>query len=138
MNSIFKELLEELINGTDLLIEEFANIGPRSHKWGVDVKLHLMQPEDKKLQHAPRIKVFRGSWTNYGENFTITLTEKPFIVGDYKKVVTSREMKMLMNNVVKYRIPLLNFWYDSHRDLDELRDQMDIIDAGGVVKKEYV
>ena len=137
MKSIFKEMLEQIINQVDILSEEFANVDPRCHKWGVNVKFHILQMEDQRLKHGARIKVFKESWSK-GDNFTITISDTPIVIGNWKSIVTTKELNILKKCVKIYKIPLLNFWHDSGKTPDELRDQMDIIDAGGVVEKEYV
>jgi hypothetical protein len=127
MNNIFKKLLEEFVNQTDMLVEEFSNASPDEHGWGIDVKFHIMQPSDKRLQHGARIKVFRQSWAS-GDNFTITISDEPQVIGDYSKVVTTKELNVLLFKVKKYRSALLSFWNNPNMSMSELRTAMDNID----------
>jgi hypothetical protein len=101
-----------------------ANVGPRDHKFGVDVKLHIYQPGDQKLQHGPRIKIFKSN-----QDYSITLNSDPnkmFIVG--KSFLNNRENKIVLDNVRKYRSAFIKFWNDPNMTTEELRDLMDIID----------
>lgn len=125
MNNIEKSLLE-LIANEDNLILEFANIAPRDHRFGVEVNLHVMQPGDKQLEHEPRIKVYTGSWQS-GPNFTITLEENPRVIGDSSNVVDGKQLKILVQNVKKYRSAFISFWNDSGMTTAELKDLMDKI-----------
>jgi hypothetical protein len=133
MNNQFKILLEEVLNQTDKMILEFANVGPREHKWGIDIKFHIMQPDKKKLRHGPRLKFYNNSWTS-GPNFTITISEKPIVVGDYTHLVSKSELALLIRSVIKYRIPLLNFWNDPSHTVGEMLEQMEMIDNGKKVE----
>lgn len=102
-------------------IDEMANIGPKSHRFGVDVKLHLLQPGTRKLSHGPRVKVFRGT-----DEFVITLNTDPDkmrIIGT--SFLNSQETKRVFRNVVKFRSAFLQFWNDPKMDTDELHDLMD-------------
>jgi len=108
------------------LILEFSNIGPKTHKFGVDVKLHLMQPDNKdKLKHGPRVKIFK---TKPGFDFTITLEKVPRVIGDWKKLVSEKEKNILMQKIEHYREAFLKFWNDPGMTSDEFKDLMDEID----------
>jgi hypothetical protein len=126
--SDIKLLLEES------LILEFANIGSRVHKLGLNITLHLMQPADKHLQHAPRIKIYKKG---ISETFSISITEPPRVIGNYKDVVTLSEVNYLKQCVQKFKVPFLNFWYDTNMDTNDLEDQMDTIRSGGKVEPTY-
>jgi hypothetical protein len=123
---MFKELLKQSIDKEDLLILEFANLGPKLHKFGVDVNFHIMQPTDRKLQHGPRIKVYVSSWTS-GDTFSITISNIPKVIGEWKSVVSSKELKILLSNVKKYRVPLLEFWNTPSMTVDVLVEKMEEI-----------
>lgn len=133
--NIIEELLKEYTND-DVLIEEFANIAPETHKFGVDVRFHLMQPNDKKLQHGPRLKVYKISWLK-GENFTISISDNPIVIGNWKQVVTKKELNILLDKVKKYKVALLNFWYDPSKTTYDFEKQMKMIDNNEYVKEEY-
>lgn len=103
---------------------EMANIGPKTHKFGIDVKLNILQPGDRKISHGPRIKVFRGD-----KDFSITLNKdasKMKIVG--KSFLSPKETKTVLTKVSKYRNAFLNFWNNQQMTTDELREEMDAID----------
>jgi hypothetical protein len=77
----YDEIFELLsITEEDNLILEFANFEPEEHKLGTDLKMHIMQPGDKKLKHGPRIKLF-----NNEHDFTISISNdinKIKVIGD--------------------------------------------------------
>lgn len=106
-----------------------ANIGPRLHKFGVDIKMQILQPDDKKLMHGPQVGFFKDS---PGEGFSISIDpdpEKITLIGGPSGLVKQCEADRLIEQVKKYRIPLLNFWHQSGMTVDELRDQMDKVNA---------
>jgi hypothetical protein len=121
MNTIEKVISE--LNLEDSLILEFANIGPSIHEFGVEVNLHLMQPDDKKLKHSPRIKVYIGSWKT-GANFTITLENNPRVIGKTTDIVNGKELKILLKQVKKHRLAFIEFWNNSDMTVDQLKELM--------------
>ena len=113
----FQEFLEfKYISKEDDLILEFANMSPRMHNFGVDVKLHVFQPGYKQLNHGPRVKVFKTK----DLSFTITLEKEPRVIGDYKGIVTKQELNKLIEKIKKYRNAFIQFWNDPDMDTDEL------------------
>ena len=103
-----------------------ANVPAKIHKLGVDVKLHLYQPGNKKIPHAPRVKVFRKSLE---DGFSVILDKdltkmkvkrKPFL--------KEKEFKKVVDGIKKYRIPFLMMWHDETMDVFELRSLMDKVD----------
>ena len=112
-------------------IFEMANIGPRLHRFGVDVTMNLLQPGGNRLSHGPRAKFFKKGVDG---DFSIALSEDPkkirIVAGSFKGIVTQNEANRLVEKVRKYRIPLLNFWYDSAMNSDELSEQLEMIDRG--------
>ena len=118
------------------VIMDMANIGPRSHKFGVNLKMHILQPGNKKIQHGPRVKFFKKGLEFSG--FSISLNEDSskikFISGSYKTLINTTELNSLIEKIQKYRIPLLNMWNDPDMTQDELLDQMELIDQGKEVK----
>jgi hypothetical protein len=119
VNNIEKVISE--LNLEDSLILEFANIGPSIHEFGVEVNLHLMQPDDKKLEHGPRIKVYIGSWKT-GPNFTITLENNPRVIGKTTDIVNGKELKILLKQVKKHRLAFIEFWNNSDMTVDKLKE----------------
>lgn len=116
------------------MIYEMSTVGPKVHRFGIDIKLHILQPGDKQLPHGPRVKCIKRE---NNSNFSITLNEnadKMECIGDYKELLSTKEFNLLFEKIKKYRIPFLNIWYDPIFDQDELRDQMDKIDLGNEVK----
>lgn len=101
----FNTLLEE-----NELILEFANLEPEEHNFGSNLKMHVMQPGDRKLQHGPRVKFF-----NNEHEFSVSISKNLDdikVIGDYTKLITTRELNKIRINVHKYHIPLLTFWND--------------------------
>ena len=88
----------------------------------------MFQNSDKKLKHWARIKVYKND--NSG-SFTIKVSDNPEVIGDYSKIVTTKELNLLIEKVKKYKIPLLNFWNNiGDMVVDDLLDQMKQIDDG--------
>jgi len=120
----------------DDFILEMANVGPQIHKFGVNVKMHLLQPGDKQLSHGPRAKFFKNSIDDgFSISISSTSSKVKVVSGEDSKIVSEGEMNTLVEKVRKYRIPLLNFWRNSNMTVDELRDQMDAIDEGQAVEE---
>jgi len=127
----FKKYIEDqqLIKEEELILE-FATIGPKSHKFGVDVKLHIMQPGDKKLQHAPRVKIIKK-----GVNGDMSIRiDNQEVIGDYTKFMTSKELKIIKSKIVHYKNAFLNFWNDPDMDSDEFLDMFSQIDRGFTIE----
>ena len=135
MSSFQKYLDEQLIEQIELentLILEFANIGPKKHKFGVSINMHIMQPDDKKLKHGPRIKFFDNN-----SNFSISISDTPKVIGKWKELVSEHELNVLVENVIKFKIPFLNFWYNSKMLVDDLEEQMEMVRDGKEVEATY-
>lgn len=113
----------ELINEIECLIE-MSNIGPRTHRFGVDIKLNILQPGDRKIQHGPRVKIFRGSDEYY---ITLNKDKSKMKVGG-NVFLNKKDANIVFKNVVKYRNDFLKFWNDKEMTSDELRDLMDSTD----------
>jgi len=125
--SNFKLILEQIqIEYENDQILEFANMSAKMHNFGVDVKLHVMQP-NKKLQHGPRVKIFKP---NAEGSFTITLEENPRVIGNYKNIVSKSELNILLSKIKKYRNAFIQFWNDDGMDTNELQDLFRQIDMG--------
>lgn len=122
MSKFEKYLLEQ-----ENQILEFANMGSGMHNFGVDVKLHVMQPADKELVHAPRIKIIKKGVAG---SFSISLTKDPIVIGKYKDFVTTKELNILIAKIKHYKDAFLSFWYDPNMDTDELLDLFRQIDQG--------
>ncbi len=49
---------------------EMSTIGPKTHEFGVDIKLNILQPGKYNLSHGPRVKCIKS---NVESNFLISL-----------------------------------------------------------------
>lgn len=117
------------------VIFEMANIAPEDHGFGVNLKMHILQPGDKQPGHGPRVKFFRNDPRKDCITISVHLKEEGIrLVGEAPKGLATRaEINRLIENVKKYRIPLWNMWYDSGMTQRELLQEMDAIDRGGNV-----
>jgi len=109
---------------------EMANIPERVHHLGMDVKLNVAQPGDKRFKHEARVKVFRN---DIKASFEITLDTNPAtmkLVGDFSILINRKQYNQLFEFVKKYRMPLLNLWNHQEMDVDEFEVQMKAVDAG--------
>jgi hypothetical protein len=80
MNKFSKYLNEDYLY-------EMATLGPKDHKLGIDIKLHILQPGQHKLSHGPRVKCFKSG---SDKDFSISLNEdetKMFLVGEYANTI---------------------------------------------------
>lgn len=119
---------KQIIKENDLILE-FANVTPKVHKFGIEVRLHVMQPGvNDKIKHGPRVKVFV---TKPGPDFSITLETNPRVVGNWRNIVSEKEKNILITNIKKYKSAFISFWNDPAMGTDELRELMDEIDKGG-------
>ena len=116
-----------------MLLLEMANIPSSVHRFGVDVKLQLLQPGKRIYPHAERVKVFRGSNPNDKElSFVLTLRENEADINFHEGNIflPKKEYKAVLEGVRKYRIPFMIFWYSPGMDATELRELMDQVDQG--------
>lgn len=127
----FKEYTDEQLLKEELLIQEFANMGSKAHKFGVDVRLHIMQPADKQLQHAPRVKIYRKGVSG---SFSISITDNPKVIGDWNDYVSKSELNILITKIKHYKDAFLEFWNDPDMDIYELEDLFSQIDRGFTVR----
>ena len=113
------------------VIFEMANVDPRDHKFGVDVKLNILQPGDKKPSHGPRIKVFMN---DIGDSFSISLNKDPekikVVAGE--SFLSVKKLKLLISKIKKYRMAFLDFWNNPSMTTRQLVDRMEEIDKGGL------
>ena len=108
-------------------IYEMANIPSRLHKFGVEVKLQVLQPGNKKIKHGVRVKILKDGEKDFSVILDIN-PDKIRIVPKHKSFLKGKELRELIKNIKKYRIPLLMLWYDTRMDILELRDLMNKID----------
>lgn len=106
-------------------IVEMANIDSRTHGFGVDVKLHLMQPGNS-LRHGPRVKVFKKTLQ---DSFSIILSKKESEIildpnTDYKPLLNKTQYLQVLDGVKRHRIAFLKFWNTPTMTVDELKDLM--------------
>ena len=118
-------------------LAEMATLGPKDHKLGIDIKIHIYQPgRAERLSHGPRVKCFKP---NTSSDFSITLNVDPnkmYLVGSYDKILSTKDFNKLFGLIKKYRIPLLNMWWDAYMTSSELRGEMDEIDLGVEVEQK--
>ena len=125
MKNFKKYINEQQLFEEELLILEFANLSSKEHNFGVDVRLHVMQPADKLLKHAPRVKVYKKGESG---SFSISLTDNPKVIGTC--FLSQKELNILLKNIKKYKNAFLEFWNDSDMSTNELTDLFRQIDQG--------
>mgnify|MGYP000941614113 CR=1 FL=1 len=111
-------------------IYEMANIPERVHRLGMDIKLNVAQPGDKRFSHEARVKVFRK---DIKESFEIAIGKNSSttkLIGDFNILLNRKQYNRIIEFVRKYRMPLLNLWNHQEMDVDEFEAQMKAIDAG--------
>lgn len=117
---------------------EMANINPKVHQFGINIKLNIMQPgKIIKLSHGPRVKCFTN---NSNSDFSISLNvdeDKMQVIGDYKELISTKEFNILFSLIKKYRIAFLNMWYNPKMDSYEWKEQADQIDLGIDIEQEF-
>jgi hypothetical protein len=116
-------------------IPDFNNFSPQSHKFGIVIGMRVPQPEKIKLQQNPRVHFYKRERS--GE-FCITISDEPQVFGIYVNLVSDYELQILKDNVKKFKIPLLNFWYDYRACGSQLEEQMDDIRNGKEVIATYL
>jgi hypothetical protein len=122
----FKEYMnEQQLFQEENLILEFANISAKEHNFGVDVRLHVMQPANIKLKHAPRVKIYKKGESG---SFSISLTDTPKVIGVC--FLSQKELHILLKNITKYKTAFLEFWNDTDMSTNELTDLFRQIDQG--------
>lgn len=111
-------------------IYEMANIPERVHRLGMNIKLNIAQPGDKRFSHEARVKVFRN---DINESFEIAFGKNPAtirLIGDFNILLNRKQYNRLVEFIRKYRMPLLNLWNHQEMDVDEFEAQMKAIDEG--------
>jgi len=105
-------------------IFEMATLSPKEHKFGINVKIHILQPGDKKLPHGPRLKILK----NNTELFVITLPKigEPEIIGNTQEL-KKQDVSILLSTAKQYREAFVRFWFDSYMSVDELMNFVDSI-----------
>jgi len=115
---------------------DMANITPDEHQFGIDVTLNITQPGERKYKHGPRVKIFRE---NPDINFSVALNKdfkEPKIIGNPYKVIRRKDLAPLLQEIQKYRIPFLMFWYDRTMSTSKLLKLMQRSDNGESLEKE--
>jgi len=106
-------------------IHEMANIDPRTHKFGIDAKIHILQPGDKKLSHGPRLKIFKRK----NISFVITLPKSINdigIIGD-TGFLNLKEVNTFIDIAKHYKEAFVSFWCNDSMTTDELMDYINAI-----------
>lgn len=113
-------------------IYEMVNVAPEDHGFGVNLKMHILQPGDKWTGHGPRVKFFRHN--SKTDCILISLhpdASRIAIVARGKDApATGREENILLAKVKQYRVPLWNMYHDPDMTQRELLLEMGEIDAG--------
>lgn len=111
---------------------EMANVAPEDHRFGVALKMHILQPGDKWPGHGPRVKFFKKNQER--EYFSISLHPDSanirLVAGKPDGIATEREVNILIRKVQHYRVPLWNMYHDNDMSHAELLAEMRQIDAG--------
>tara|TARA_B100000315_G_C14590513_1_gene595499 strand:+ start:1919 stop:2296 length:378 start_codon:yes stop_codon:yes gene_type:complete len=116
------KLLKAIHDSEDIF--EMATFRPDDIGIPVNVKLNILQPGDKKLQHGPRIKVMHISDK---EKFSIILSsddEEIEVVKGHKSFLKKKDEKILLEFIKKYKNAFLKFWFDPNMSVGELKDEM--------------
>ncbi len=124
MTTSFKEFIGES------QIFEMANIDPKIHKFGIDVKIHILQPGNRKLPHGPRLKIFKSKESS----FIITL---PKDIRDVKvegkiNIVKNHELKTLIDIAKHYKEAFVSFWCNDDMGVGELMDFIEYINKNNI------
>ncbi len=127
----FKEYQNYLKEESHLI--EMTNIGPKQHKFGIDVKIHILQPAEKELSHGPRLKIFKKK----DRSFIITLPKniKNLKIKGDTSIVKKTELKTLINIAKHYKEAFVSFWCNDDMSGDEL---MDFIEAINLNKYDVI
>lgn len=111
-----------------------ANVPQRVYQLPLaqDIKFNVLQPGDKRIGHALRVKVFRRS-PETGPNFSIRLSKDPLKikVETGEVFVSKSDLKLILDHLKKYREAYLKLWHDDGMDIDDLKDEMAKIDNQG-------
>lgn len=114
-------------------IYEMANIDPRTHKFGIDVKIHILQPGKRKLSHGPRLKIFKKK----NQSFIITLPKDIVnidIQGD-TSFLKQKEVNSLVQIAKHYKEAFVAFWCNDDMSSDELMDYIESINKNEQIEK---
>ncbi len=129
--------LKEYIDWTkeEEYVYEMANISPKSHKFGVNVTLHILQLGDKQLPHGPRIKIMKGN----NELFIITLpkTGEPRVIGKTTGV-KFKDVKTLIDVTKYYREVWLRLWYNNGMSETDALEFVEAINTNNHKKIEEI
>jgi hypothetical protein len=109
----FVEYLKE-----DENIFEMATLHPNEHKFGVNVKIHILQPGDKRLPHGPRLKIF----SQKDVVFIITLPKDVRdirVIGDTAKL-KPKDVEILLDVASFYKEAFVTFWCNPLMSVSEL------------------
>lgn len=105
-----------------------ANVPQRVHRlpFANRIKLSVLQPADHNIGLALRIAVFACS-PSKGSRFYLSLDSNPKVI-DGTVFVSAPELALVIEHVRKYREAYHRLWTNSGMDIDELRQEMDLVD----------
>lgn len=113
-------------------IFEMANVAPEDHRFGVALKMHILQPGDRWPGHGPRVKFFKKN--PRVDYFSISLhpdaARVSLVDGEPSGLASASEVNILIAKVKKYRVPLWNMYFDPSMTQRELLQEMAAVDAG--------
>ena len=115
-------------------------IDSEDHELIMGLDMFILQPGDNlRTPHGPQVKFFKD---NLEFSITVNLNEKfiRVISGDYKNILNESEINILLSNIKKYKIALLNMWYDKYMSSSEFKKMIADINLGKetkLVRKHY-
>jgi hypothetical protein len=124
------------------VLAEMANIRPKYHKAGIDIKFQIGQPGTwNNSGHGPRIKLFKKRDV---KNITVIILDKnsnniKVLESSYdKKLIGRSEVNDLITYFKKYRYAYLIMWLDVSLDVDDLVEMLDETDKDSdLIKQKF-
>lgn len=103
-------MLEDLDN-FGMPIFEMANIIPKDHGLGLDIRFHVLQPGDKGQRHGPNVKPFRGDFKTTDMKFSVALPSLEIRNGSFAWL-SKKEFQTVMNFIELNMDSLLKLYND--------------------------
>ena len=112
---------------------DMVTMSPVEHRLGVDLKANILPPGRRKRGCGPRIKFFKG--LDMDRCFVVSLDPDRDKIAVSKGdpsalVVVGEDLRTLLENVRKYRMPLLHMWYEPGMTHCEMLEEMRAVDKG--------
>jgi len=109
----------EKIQYVESSVCEMANIPPSIHGLNIDVKFNILQPTDKKLNHDPRIKIFKKF--DLYNSYYITLNDVKLIHSPKKNFINKKQLNIILKHIKKNKEAYLKLWNEPGMDIIELK-----------------